>query len=97
MQECLHLAGGSSVTPLTYTYHTCAGENIYLFRFHLLQVFINNLTEIVGAAWPRGLKCRFYGDIDRNHMILVNHPPSSRTLLHPSIRHFTMIISAWWL
>jgi len=54
--------------------------------------------EHLSVAWPKGDKALFlWQRCDHDRVILVQHPPSSDTLLLPWIRRFTMIISAWWL
>ena len=50
---------------------------------------------MVSIAWPRQQKRRFYNQHD--YIICMVSTSSLVTLLRSWIRHFTMIISAWWL
>jgi len=59
---------------------------------------LDRLIMHVSSTWPKGLKHHFLRQPrDHDCMIYVQPPPSSHMLLHPWIKHFTMIISAWWL
>ena len=46
------------------------------------------------AAWRSGLERRFHDDHDRK---VSGSTPNLVSLLHPWIRCFTIIISAWWI
>ena len=46
----------------------------------------------MSAAWPSGSERRFYDGRDRK----VGGSTPTQALLHPWIRCFTIIISAWW-
>ena len=45
------------------------------------------------AAWPSGSERRFY---DGHDLKVHDSTPTQASLLHPWIRCFTTIISAWW-
>ena len=51
------------------------------------------LTARDNATWRSGLERRFYDDRDGK---VEGSTPNLVSLLHPWIRCFTLIISAWW-
>jgi len=63
-----------------------------------LPDFLPDFLPSLSAALAERVKALFlWWPCDHDHIIYVQLPPSLNMLLCPWIRHFTMIISTWWL
>jgi len=99
------LAMCRSLIGLGFELHISCTRSRYLTTYVLrVETFLQNECMLKNSRYlfvgsvAEKVKAPFLQQpCDHDHMIYVQLPPSSDTLLHPWIRCFTMIISAWWL